>query len=178
MEGAPPKAEEGQPQCQFVHSTRGQCEFLAVAEGKNCVMHGGHSSMRSLVKQEAMYRLGDEYRHKIDHMTNHKGHFALNEEVGILRMLLEQTLTKVQDDPDFMYRSVGLISELIEKIQKTVNAAMKAEKFIGGLLSREQAVSMMQETVNAIAEEIDDPDVIDRIAIKLEAIAEKDYADE
>ncbi len=177
MVDPPKRAQEGDIQCTAIVNNN-QCPFVALTEGGRCAIHGGYHQLRAAVKQEAMYRLGEQYRRRVDHLTGHKEHFALNEELGIMRMLLEEALTSYSKDSDLLLRGIGPISQLIEKIEKLVGSAMKAEKYVGGLLTRSQAIQMLQEAVNAIAEEITDPDIIAAVAMKLEAIAQKTYEDQ
>lgn len=174
----PPKiAEEGDPICGYIHPIRGQCRYMALVKGGNCVLHGG-GEQRKAEERKAIYgRLNEEYRARIQEKTAHKDHYALNEEVGILRMLLEEILAKTQGDQNLFLRSAGQISELVTKIEKVVISAQKAEKYIGGLLSRDQALQMFQEAINVIADYVEDQDVLDKIATKLDSVANRKYED-
>lgn len=173
----PKTADEGEPICGYIHPTRGQCPYRAMLPGGNCILHGGSQQLKAQEKKALYHNLQLAYRERLDHLTSHKEHYALNEEVGILRMLLEEILVKTQGDTSLLIRSSGQISELVTKIEKVVTSAQKAEKYIGGLLSRDQAIQMLQDAVNIIAEEIQDQDLLDRIATRLSEIAEKEYKD-
>lgn len=173
----PPKiAGPDDPQCQAI-TAQGQCKFAAPFQGANCILHNGIRHVKAANKASIYERLSTQYKERIRQMTDHSGHYSLNEEVGILRMMLETLLTDIQDDSSKTLRSIGQVAELITRIEKLVSAAMKAEKYIGGLLSRHQAQQMLQEAVDVIANEITDVVVLARIADKLTDLANKDYKD-
>jgi hypothetical protein len=159
-------------------TANGPCTNKAPMQGGLCAAHGGPQQKMSLEKESIYGRLSAQYKERIRKMTDHTDHFSLNEEVGILRILLENTLESVQADPKALLRMTGPVSELITRIEKLVLSAMRAEKYIGGLLSRDQAGRMLQEAVDVIAEEISDPIVLERIATRLTEIANKQYPEE
>jgi hypothetical protein len=163
--------------CQ-ASTASGQCKFAAAFDGGNCALHKGNAQAKSLCANALYVRLNDRYRQRLEAMKSSKGHFTLNEEVGILRLLLEDLLTSVENNPNKMLRSIGQASDLISRIERLVTSAMKAEKYVGELLSRNQAAAMLQDAVNIIAEEIQDIDVLTRIADRLNELATKTYEDE
>lgn len=173
---SPPIAQEGEPRCSHMISGKHQCRLLAVKVGSNCVIHGGRSILEAIRKEDSIYKLKEQYRSRVDELTDHKKHFSLNEEIGVLRLLLETMFSKIDDDSSLL-RSSGAMSELITKIEKLVNSAMRAEKYVGGLMSRNQAIQMIQDVVDVLAAEIDDPDLLGRVADKFQTIVRKDYID-
>lgn len=177
MQDHPEIAGPNDPQCQAI-TKQGQCKFKAPFEGANCIMHNGIRQVKAANKASLYERLNTGYKERIKTLTSHTSHYSLNEEVGILRMLLENLLVSIQDDQDKSLRSIGQVAELITRIEKLVTSSMKAEKYIGGLLSRQQALQMMQEAVDVIASEIDDVDLLARIADRLTVLANKEYNDE
>ena len=172
----PPIAKEGEPRCNSMIYGQRQCTFRAVKEASNCVLHGGKHVLEAMKREDQLYNLREQYRNRIDELTDNKKHFTLNEEIGVLRMLLENIFKTVNTDNELL-RNTSSISELITKIEKLVNSAMRAEKYIGGLLSRNQAIQMIQEIVDVMADEIKDPDLLNSIASKFEVIVRKDYID-
>lgn len=174
----PKKADEGDQQCEFVRPKFGQCEYIAVEGGNKCMLHGGAIIRKSIVKQNLYERLAREYRDRMNEFKNHDAHFSLQEEIGILRLSVEAIMNSCKDNPSLFLRNVGQISELTVKIQKLVDSSMRAEKYIGTLMSREQVGRMLQDVINVIAEEVTDQDTLERIARQFEFIVNKEYVDD
>lgn len=171
---------KGQPGDHLCVATtaKGPCFNKVDYPGGLCAAHGGNRQKLALEKESIYSRLNAQYKERIKQMTDHTGHYSLKEEVGVLRILLENLLESVQSDPSKLLRMTGPAADLITKIEKLVLSSLRAERYIGGLLSRDQAGRMLQEAVDVIAEEIEDVEILERIAARLSEIANKQYPED
>jgi YesN/AraC family two-component response regulator len=145
--------------------------------GINCVLHDGASMARTVDRKNMYSHLAEMFAREADQISE-KDQFSLREELGITRMLLNRIFHEVGADQNKLMREFPRISDLLTRIEKMVTAAMRAEKYIGGLLSRKQAGQMVQELVNVISEEVKDDITLQRIAERFDAILNKKYADD
>jgi len=88
---------------------------------------------------------------------------TLRGEIGILRLLVEQTLNKCQDPTELMLYS-GKIGDLVMKIEKLVRSCDRLESSMGMLLDRAGALVLAGEIVEIISTHVKDSNVIDQIS--------------
>jgi len=93
-------------------------------------------------------------------------------------MLLNRVFQDVGSDPKRLMREYPKISDMLARIEKLSTSAMKAEKYVGGLLSRKQAAAMVGDLIDVIAVEITDDEVLHRIADQFDQILNKKYEEE
>ena len=158
------RCEEDNPhRCQAVIPSKGQCLNLAAATeggkfGEYCLAHGGNR----FVNQEAKisirnYQL-DRFKARLErhatspHITN------LRDEIGILRMVLEERLNRCNDDMDLLLHS-GPISDLVSKIDKVVTSCHKLEGSMGNLLDKQAILQFASEVIEVVDSEIKQTDV-------------------
>ena len=113
------KVEPDDPwRCQST-MMKGQCHNKATTEGGSCQIHGGASALKGDEKRSIRnYRLG-KFRAALDRHADSPRLKTLNDEVAILRMMLEEQLNQCQDAHDLVLKS-HLISDLVVKIEKLV----------------------------------------------------------
>lgn len=144
-------------------------------KSKYCSIHGG---VAELAKQEQdsknMYRLA-KFGSRIAEFSSHTQVKGLRDEIGILRMILEERLNKCQDNDELILSS-NVISDLVMKIQAVVTSCHKLESSMGQLLDKQQLIQFAESMINVICSEISDPDMLARIAKKIEAATEHQLA--
>jgi len=140
-----------------------QCSFVAVENGTYCMCHGGNKQLEKNAKEDAnLYRL-TQYNARIQRMKGHNESKGLQNELGILRMLLEERLNSCRDNLELILQSQQ-VSELVMKIEKVVCSASKLEDKLGNYLSKTQLLSFAQKVIGILQQEIDNPEIIDNIA--------------
>ena len=171
------RAEPDSPhRCQAMEARGGQCmnQAMLISEGKYakyCSIHGGTSEIRSEEKKSSnMYRLA-KYGSRIGEFASHTQVKGLRDEIGILRMLLEERLNKCQDNDELLLSS-NVLSDLVMKIQSVVSSCHKLEASMGQLLDKQQLIQFAESIITVICSEITDPDMLAKLANKIEAATE------
>lgn len=165
--------EEDPERCQGKCAT-GQCPNKGIVlpsgvRGSFCAVHGGASTVSAEQKQSYRnYQLTKFKARQERHATSPQIK-NLRDEVGILRMMMEERLNKCRDDADLILQS-GAISDLALKIEKVVGSCHKLEGSMNQLLDKQAILQFASEMISVISEEIKDSVVLDRITNKLMVI--------
>jgi len=144
----------------------GPCRYLK-AEGTNyCPMHGSNSGR--IARNEAVtrnYRL-QRWKQRIDDFADNDQIKSLREEVGILRMVMEEMLNKCTDTTELMLYS-HRICDVAMKIEKLVISCDRLENRMGLLLSKQAVLQLAGTYVNIISAHVIDPNIIEQISIEM-----------
>lgn len=151
--------------CQAV-THNGQCLNEAVVGGNFCRVHGGNKTEEAQKKKALkLYRLS-KWRAKVAHFANSPEIKSLREEIGIVRMILEERLNACNSVNDiFTYSSS--ISNLIDRIEKLVSSCNKIETKLSTTLDKQQILTFTSEVLNIISDEISDADILERIGDRI-----------
>jgi len=134
-----------------------------------CICHGGSTQRNAQKKQhESNYRL-TKWQARLEQKASATGIKSLRDEVGILRMLLEEQLNKCEDTTDLLIHS-GRISDLAMKLEKLVASCHKLEGSMGDLLDKTAILQFASEIVESVSDELKgDEKKINAIANKIMA---------
>lgn len=147
--------------CQATGKT-GQCPYKAMPGYKICQRHAGQTLGGEAKQRSNQYRL-QVWQTRVDEFAENDNVKSLRDEIGILRMLMEETLNQCKTATDLMiYQSK--LSNLAMQIEKLVTSCNRLEMKMGMLLDKSAALSLAGQIVDIISSEIDDPEVIDRIS--------------
>ena len=156
--------------CQAVNS-QGQCRNLGIKNGDtyhpNCLAHGGNKQVAK-EKAEGLrnYRL-TKWNAKVQRFGNRPEIKSLRDEIGILRLIMEERLNKCGDAQDLILQSAP-ISDLVMKIEKVVASCHKLEGSMGQLLDKQAILQFAQTVIGIVATELEgSEDKIERIADKI-----------
>lgn len=161
--------------CDFELTTGDLCGNLAEPGVTRCPLHGAN---RQLAAQEhksmRMYRLA-KFQKKVEKFAGHNKLKTLNEEVAILRMIVEEKINQCDDMSELLLVS-GPVTEMVMKVQKLVESCDKLETKSGSLLNKQQisniASQLMQATAAKINEFAEVKDIANEdVSSLLEAIA-------
>ena len=148
----------------------GQCPNQAMEIGdkfaKNCSIHGGVAEFRSVENNSNnMYRLA-KYGQRVSELANHSGVKGLRDEIGILRMVLEEKMNQIKDAGDLVLMS-GQISSLVTSIEKTVMSCNKLEMSMGQMLDKQQIIQFAEMVIRLVGEYVTDPASLETLATKI-----------
>jgi hypothetical protein len=102
--------EDDPERCQGVTS-QGQCTNKAVEGSQFCIAHGGNQAVSKLQKDSLRnYRL-TKWKARIQRQSESPGIKSLREEIGILRMLMEERLNSLQSETDLLLQSGQLLDK-------------------------------------------------------------------
>ena len=137
--------------------------FNKIAHIKTCPKHGGNLALKQLEKKIVhSYRL-KEWAQRLDEFAEDEQVKTLRGEIGVLRLVLEQTLNKCETNTELILYS-SKISDLVTKIEKTVVSADKLEQRLGLVMDRTQALMFVGNIINILQKHIQDPAKIEAVS--------------
>jgi len=131
-----------------------------------CLAHGG-SATNDSVNHTAYrnYQL-TKFKARLERHATSPAIKNLRDEIGILRMMMEERLNKCTDENDLLMQSAG-ISDLAIKIEKVVGSCHKLEGSMNQLLDKQAILQFASEIITLIGDEVQDAKVIERITNKM-----------
>ena len=142
----------------------------------NCLVHGGNKQEESRQKNSVRNYKLEKWKFANDferHCTSPRIK-DLRDEIGLLRMLMEERLKMCTDAHQLMMWS-GPIMELASRIEKIVSTCNKLEKSMGQHLDKTTILSFASGIINIISENIAEPQIVEKIANEiLELVASDD----
>ena len=171
MADIPKITEDDDPnRCQAV-TTQGQCRNVATkaedgSYGKFCLAHGGNRFLQSKEKEAVRNYQLTKFKAKLQRHSSSDNIKSLRDEIGILRMCMEERLNKCQDEADLLLQS-GPISDLVMKIDKVVTSCHKLDGSMGQLLDRSAILQFASEVIDIIGSEDIQTDILERIGNKI-----------
>lgn len=158
--------------CQSVMPTKGQCKMIRIEGSKFCHTHA-RAGNHHLVKERVRNFRFTQFQARVNDFADSTEVKSLREEIGVLRIILEETINRCRDSTDLLMYS-NKITDLVIKIDKTVNSCHKMEAQTGLLMDKQAALNAASIILGIIAEFITDEDDLaeasDRI---IEAITEQ-----
>lgn len=141
----------------------GQCPYCKIDHTDYCPMHGSNKgSIAQNEETKRNYQLR-RWKNRVNDFADNDQIKSLREEVGILRMVMEEILNKCEDSTDLLMAS-HRISDTAMKIEKLVVSCDKLENRMGQLLSKRAVVQLAGEYVQIINNYVTDPDTIEHIS--------------
>lgn len=163
--------EDDPNRCQSV-TNKGQCTVKALDGSTFCGCHGGNKALQATKKKElSTYRL-TKWQVRLNEMSSHDHLKNLKDEIGILRILMEEYLNKT-DNTLGIIQYAPQISDLAMKIGKLVEACTKLDRLLSQYISKNDAVQLGMEIVTIISDEIKDIEVLDTISSKIVEVIER-----
>lgn len=151
--------------CQAIYRS-GQCPYKVTPNSQYCHMHGGTSQEKAEERSSLRnYRLGI-WQSRVGQFADHDKVKSLREEIGILRVIMEETLGMCKDSHELLIYSPKIV-DTVMKIDAVVRSCHKLEQSTGMLLDKPAALRLAMDMVQIIGKHIKDDDAIDAIANEL-----------
>lgn len=150
-----PKAPypEHPDRCQGIRHNQGQCTNLSAPHSSFCLCHGGNKGAEAVEKRSlSNYRL-TKWQARLEEKVGKSELKSLRDEIGILRVLMEETLNKCTTNMDLILQS-SKISDLAMKIEKLVASCHKLEGSMGKLMDKSAILQFASEIVEIIGREL------------------------
>jgi len=152
--------------CQGVIRSRGQCNNLAAEGSKFCLAHGGNRAQNEADKQSLRnYRL-TRWTARIQQQADSPAIKSLRDEIGILRILMEERLNKCETEMDLILHSQA-IADLVMKIEHVVVSCHKLEDKLKYVVDRSALLQFATMVIDIVAtvinELIEDQALADQI---------------
>jgi len=148
--------------CQGVQKD-GQCKYAAMEGSNFCPRHGGNKAIEAAEKESLrQYRVA-KWQQRIGEFADDDKVKGLREEIGVLRLLLEETLNMCKDSTDLLLYS-SRINDTVMKIEKLVTSCHRLESATGALLDKTQALHLAGVIVEIIGRHVTDQEAVDAIS--------------
>lgn len=156
--------------CAAVNS-RGQCLNFGVQlpsgdYGANCLVHGGNKQVDSAKAASLRNYNLTRWRAQLQQKVDSDGIKSLRDEIGILRVVLEERLNRCKDAHDLILQS-GPISDMVMKIERVVSSCHKLEGSMGQLMDKQAILQFASVVIDIISENISDELVLNTISEQL-----------
>lgn len=149
--------------CPICRETSTTAYYRVVEGAKYCPRHGGSVDMaRNKKKAANQYRLS-VWKNRLSEFTDNDGVKSLRDEIGILRIVLEEMMNKCSDRNDLLIYS-SKISELAVKIEKLVMSCDRLEKNMGQMMDRPSALKFASKVVEIIGRHVESAEQLDSIS--------------
>lgn len=157
---------EASNRCQGVIPSLGQCSYVVSEGSEYCSLHGGNNAALKAKKESlSNYRLA-MWQARLDRQTANPNIKGLRDEIGILRIVMEETLNRCETNFDLIANSQR-ISDLALKITAVVEKCHRLEGSMGQLLDKKTIIQMANTFITIISEENLSEEQLDRIAQKI-----------
>ncbi len=135
--------------CQGVMAY-GQCGNKSMEGSLFCPMHGGNKAVQSAeAKDQRNYRVA-KWQARMNRMSDAPGIKSLREDIGVLRMLLEERLNQCHSESELMMQSQP-IAQLVEKIEHTVVSCHKLEEKLNVVVDRQQLLQFASQVIDIVS---------------------------
>lgn len=151
--------------CQKMTSI-GQCFYEQELQSTFCKLHGGNNDALTRDRQEVRnYRL-EKWQARVGEFADSDKIKSIREEIGILRMILEEFLCQCKDSHDLLLFSPR-ITDLTMKLEKLVSSCDRLETKSGMLLDKSKALQLASKMVEIISKYVVDGSAVDKIASEI-----------
>ena len=147
----------------------GQCPNLSEPNTEHCKAHGHQAEDKGAVRNYCLHR----WQSRLSDKKTSPDIKSLRDEIGILRIMLEDQLNSCEDSNDLIVKS-AILSDLTLKIEKLVTSCHRLENSMGQLLDKQILLQFANEVIGIITSEVTDKIVIDNIATKIISALDKD----
>lgn len=173
-------ADDDPRRCQqVVGRGKYQCSYERIEGSDFCIMHAGNQNNHNWRKEEQAkafnYQL-QKYRARVMEFAENPQVKSLREEVGVLRLLLEETLNKCQSTNELMIYSTK-ISGLVIQIEKLVTSCNTLETKTGQLLDKSVIIKLIEQIITIICAYISDVDLLEQLSRDIENLMVTQYVD-
>lgn len=160
-------SEDDPNRCQGI-GKHGQCYVKAEPNSKFCRFHTGYAVA---AKEKRNYRL-KKWQHRVGEFADNSQIKSLREEIGILRMLLEEVLGKCNSSTELLLHSQK-ITTLVGQIEKLVVSCHKLEHATGFLMDLDQIMRFADNFLELLGRFEKDPLVLDQMADQVPLIIQQ-----
>lgn len=167
-------AEDDPLRCQGV-TKWGQCNYRAYVDEETgnydsyCIKHGGGIKKYHKDMYDTRNYRFQKYQQRINSFADNNQIKSLREEIGIIRMVMEEVINRCKDGTDILMYSQK-ISDLTMKIEKLVVSCHRLESNLGQTLDKTAMLNIATRMVNIISEHVNDETIINLIVEDIGAL--------
>ncbi len=151
------------PESRCVYqSVNGPCPYKKDSVGDYCPRHASNKvAIRTNDDVQRNYRL-QRWQKRVEEFTDSDQVKNLREEIGILRVIMEETLNKCQDSTDLLLYSHRL-SDLAMKIERLVVSCTKLETNMNLYINKRSLIELAGRFINIINTHVTDSEALENI---------------
>ena len=156
-------------QSTLAQGRSGQCMNVALPGSDFCTVHGGVDKS----SEQGLYNLRltqAQWIRDISQQANSTGIKSLRDEIGVLRVILQEKLNAIGNANDLV-QQCGPLGDLIMKIERIVLSCDKLENNMGMVVDKSVLLQFAGEVVSIIATELvgtaNSDVIIDKIACRI-----------
>ena len=135
-------------------TANGQCMNLSVDGGNVCLVHGGNKQIEAQQRKQIYDFRAMKWRNRLQQMLSSDAQRSLFEEVGVMRIMFEEKLTKCITTEDLL-REGAFLQQQAQIIERLVTSAHKLEKSVGNTLDKSSAIQFAMEIVAIVQKHLD-----------------------
>lgn len=145
------------------------CHFKAIEGTNRCPRHGANKMIEAQQRQHTYNLKRDEVRRRVNLLAADPNRLRLDEELGILRLTLEETINKLTEDGDLsnLFTHSDTIANLVTRIEKLVLSCGSQAQKLKLLMTAEDFVDIVEVLMNIVADEVGDYDVVATIGNRI-----------
>jgi hypothetical protein len=140
----------------------GPCPYNKLTGSNYCPMHSAHSLQNKAGEQIRGYRLA-QWKNRVGELADSPDIKNLNEEIGVMRLLLETMVQQCKTSTDLIMYSQR-IAGTIASIEKLVCSFDRLETKMGSMLNKTAILQFAGTVVEIITKYVDDPEIIEHIS--------------
>ena len=126
---------------------------------------GFSSKRKSLTKELRNYRL-TKFKQRVSQLSSSDAILSLKEEIGIIRLLIEEKINQCEDTAELMLVS-GPLSDLTMKAEKLVTSCNRLDRNLGNLLDKGRVLQFAQTVVQIVSDHVRDDEILEKISSQI-----------
>lgn len=158
--------DDSPDRCQHIIPTMGQCNLQKVPKSEYCPAHGGNKAFQAEEKANLRnYRL-TKFKQRVGELSTNDAIFSLKEEIGIIRLLIEEKINQCNDTAELILVS-GPLSDLAMKAEKLVTSCNRLDHKLGNSLDKGRILQFAQTVVQIISNYVTDDEILEKISSQI-----------
>lgn len=158
-------AEDDPRRCKAILKNGSQCYQISEDENNFCLFHS-QLSLEKQIKEETRNYALTRFKARVDDFADNPKVKNLREEIGIVRLVLEELLNQCSDAEELLIAS-SKITMLVGQIQRLVESAHRIENQLGLLLDRAAAMQFAEEIIKIIQDYVPNAEDLGEISEKI-----------
>lgn len=158
--------------CQAVMGGGDQCNNASAPHSTFCMAHGGNRGREAVAKEATRNYRKSKWQTRINEHADSAIIKSLREEIGILRIIMEERLALCKTDMDIILYS-GPITDLVMKIEHLVSSCHKLEDKLKIVVDRAQLLQFASMVINIVGNHVSDESLLEAIGDEILAAVGK-----
>jgi hypothetical protein len=154
--------------CQAIYRG-GPCPFQAEEHTDRCRIHAGIHLVNKYHEEQKYMLRAAKWSARINELANDDQVKTLREEIGVTRMLLEETLNKCTDETELLMYSASILS-IVDHIRVLVVNCTRLEDRLGMVLDKSTVLNIAEQISQILTEFIPSDKIIEVSAKITESI--------